>query len=127
MGIENGPLWTSYCKSRAAIRKISETLGCMEGEWKKNAEAALDVVNQGQAKILERGTVRKFVNKLNLDTSKKNEVLLFHGCPGKGALDNEGKVQLSENWPTCSCRGYPSACPTRQHSPWRGCGGLPAW
>jgi len=92
--IENGRLWSAYKTLRSGMQHTFTKIRAFEGDLKEIAEDACNVIKNGQLPWQQSAKVKKFMQSLNLRASK-NEVLLFHGLKGAGALDNQGKVMYT--------------------------------
>merc|ERR1712137_204387 len=95
MGIERGPLWSSYARLRHSISKTSDILKKMEKGSSKmtisKTERAIEII-QTMRRRMEAGPLgARFMKTLALDTSR-NETVLWHGAPREGARDAHGKL-----------------------------------
>jgi len=89
--IEHGKLWTRYKQFRTRMRKTATTLGSMQPNLRKRTEDSMNKIERTHLERQLDPVVASFLRTLKLDT-QKNEVLLFHGCPGAGAKDEHGNV-----------------------------------
>jgi len=89
--IENGQQWTKYATLRHAIKPVEKSLDGMPSDMKKYTKHALDLISKAFAAREQDPVVGPFLKSLSLDASK-NERLLFHGSPGRGARSPDGTV-----------------------------------
>merc|ERR1712136_355432 len=73
------------------MRKTATTLGSMQPNLRKRTEDSMNKIERTHLERQLDPVVASFLRTLKLDT-QKNEVLLFHGCPGAGAKDEHGNV-----------------------------------
>lgn len=84
--IENGKLWSQYARARIAVEPLEKKLQRLEPQWRVYGENTLKVTGDVHDKRVKDGVINNFVRSLSLD-SRRNERLLFHGCPGASARD----------------------------------------
>lgn len=82
--IENGRLWSAYAKTKQGISPIAKTMRYMATPWSKYCQKTINAIEAVHVDREKDPLVKAFVHALRLD-SERNERLLFHGSPGKGA------------------------------------------
>lgn len=91
--IENGKLWSLYARTRRSIRSVSASVKMLAPAWKDYASTTLGTIEKVYADRESDSQVKSFINSLHLD-SDRNERLLFHGSPAKGARQQETGMVL---------------------------------
>jgi len=91
--IENGRQWTRYKQVKKRIPKVNVLLRRMPPDLRARTLDALDIISRKNQKLLAEPHVMEFLNSLKLDSSR-NEQLMFHGCPGAGARNQNGVVKF---------------------------------
>mmetsp|Transcript_79368 Transcript_79368/g.179083 ORF Transcript_79368/g.179083 Transcript_79368/m.179083 type:complete len:275 (+) Transcript_79368:3-827(+) len=96
--IEHGTLWSRFARVRGCVPRIDKLLKGMPDHFRKHTMHALDMIESVHEEREQDPAVRAFIQKLGLDASR-NERLLFHGSPARGARNAAGEVMF----PTDDC------------------------
>lgn len=93
--IENARNWKKYAKNRSTTPTVEHITGKLTGEMQEKAARAQNVIDNAQRAMRQTAKASKFIKSLRLDASR-NEVLLFHGSPGKRARNRGSAPRYSE-------------------------------
>lgn len=91
--IENGKLWSEYSRVKLAMERVDKALTFMQPQWRDYVQKTLEIIASVHAERELDNGVRAFIDSLRLDKTR-NERLLFHGSPGKGARQQDTGMVL---------------------------------
>lgn len=93
--IENGKLWSGYAKTKLAVAPVAKMMRSMSAPWRAYCQKTVNAIQEVHEDREQDPLVKNFIRSLRLDEDR-NERLLFHGSPGKGARQQSTGLVLFE-------------------------------